>query len=183
MKKQLRAIMKFFGLTKLIAFSDSYVNQKIFANLEKISEGDEIEKIRILSEIINPELFNGFSIGLSAQQINIVVYKTNLEEQIKDLKRLTFHLKNRRKVSSTLLSSDLKTIFAHEYFRTSDNCFIDIGESIKTLLVLTADFCTIASDLKRSKNAVDLENYFAIRTYISNIVSNLESLAKVIIRN
>lgn len=174
--------MVILGLSKLVNSFDNYINQRILKELEDLSDDDELEKIKILSNIINPDLFTKLNIGLSTPDIFIDSYHRGIDTQIKELKKLCFQLKNKKKVSGLLIAGNLNVISAYEYFTSSEKCFIAPAPATKELLELCKEFSEIITVLKRSQNDVDLENYFSLRSYISNVAFNLESLARVVMR-
>lgn len=174
--------MVIFGLTKVINSFDNYINQKILTDLNELSDEDEIEKVKILSSIIKPELFGTLNIGLSTPDILIESHCRNIDVQIKELRKLCFHLKNKKRISSLLMAGNMNVISAYEYFTSIEKCFIAPAPAIKELLELCKEFSEIITVLKRSQNDVDLENYFSLRSYISNVAFNLESLARVVMR-
>lgn len=180
MKKYIQKTMNLVGLSKLNNYLNKLINKKILRDIEKLSENNDSEKIKIISDIIDPKEFTKLGIGLSRPDIVIFVYKANIEEQIKELKKITFYLKNKRKISGIFIASELKEITAYEYFITSENYFIDIESSVKALLELTKDFSEIIGKLERSEDSVDKDNFYSTRGYVSNIAINLESLAKVV---
>lgn len=174
--------MKFLGLNKLVDMIDDYVNRRILNELEKISNGDDLEKVKTLTTIIKPEMIVVKDFGMSGTNSVIQTYHVNIEEQIKELRKLCFHLKNKRKVSVFLMISDLKEIPTYQFFTSTDRFFIDPKESVKLMMELVKEFSDIVTTIKGSKSDVDLDNYYALRSYISNMAFYLESLVRVIMK-
>lgn len=174
--------MAFLGLTRMIGMVDNYVNQRILNDLEKITGGDDLQKIKTLATIITPDERFVKNTSMGAANVFISSYQLNIEEQIKELKKLCFYLKNNRKISAIMIATELKEIPAYSYFTSSDKYFIDAIESMKTLIDLIKEFYEIIVVVKESKNHVDLENYYALRSYISNMAFHMESLARVVMK-
>lgn len=172
-------LLKLISSPNLSKKINNVLNDRILNDVRKLSSDEEYKKVEILSTVINPSYFPVLNIGLSTPNIVVDTYVKTIDQQIKDLKKIIYNLKHKKRISSLLTLSEIHTVKAHLYFRTIDNYFLDIEKSVEELISLTKEFSILVGELKGSDAELDRENYYSLRGYITNVYINLESLINI----